>query len=330
MAHLIESMAYVGETPWHGLGNELSPKQPIEVWAKQAGLDWRIESSDVSYMANNDKGHNLILPFAEQKVLYRSDNFEPLSVVSQRYQEVQPREILEFYRDLTEQSDFELETAGVLKGGRKLWALARTGQSATLKGKDVSNGYLLLATACDGTLATTAQFTSIRVVCNNTLAISLADGSGGVVKVPHSTSFDADKVKQQLGVSVQQWNEHMYEMKQLTQRRVTQAEAANYLNRVFNDQDNNIILFNSAKKEKDVVPNARAMNQVMNMFNGQGRGADLDSARDTAYGLLSAMTEFVDHERRAMSTDHRLDSAWFGAGAKLKNKSLEEAFALIA
>ena len=330
MAHLIESMAYVGETPWHGLGNELAPKQPIEIWAKQAGMDWRIESSDVSYMANNDKGHNLILPFAEQKVLYRSDNFEPLSVVSQRYQEVQPREILEFYRDLTEQSDFELETAGVLKGGRKMWALARTGQSATLKGGDVSNGYLLLATACDGTLATTAQFTSIRVVCNNTLAISLANGSGGVVKVPHSTSFDGDRVKQQLGVSVKQWDEHMYQMKQLSQRRVTQAQAANYLNRVFNDQDNDIILFNRAKKEKDAVPNAKAMNQVMSMFNGQGRGAGLDAARDTAYGLLCAMTEFVDHERRAMSTDHRLDSAWFGAGAKLKDKSLEEAFALIA
>ena len=53
MAHLIESIAYVGDTPWHGLGNELSPKQPIEVWAREAGMDWRIESSDVSYMANN-------------------------------------------------------------------------------------------------------------------------------------------------------------------------------------------------------------------------------------------------------------------------------------
>ena len=315
MAHLIENMAYVGDTPWHGLGNQLPKNQPIEVWAREAGMDWRIESSDVSYMANNDKGQSLIMPFDTNKVLYRSDTLEPLSVVSQRYQEVQPREILEFYRDLTEHSHFELETAGILKGGRKMWALARTGQSMTLKGGDVSNGYLLLATACDGTLATTAQFTNIRVVCNNTLAVSLADGSGGVVKVPHSTSFDAD---------------HMYEMQQLTQRRVTQAEAANYLNRVFNDQDNDIILFNSAKKEKDAVPNARAMNQVMKMFNGQGRGADLDSARDTAYGLLSAMTEYVDHERRAMSTDHRLDSAWFGAGAKLKDKSLEEAFSLIA
>lgn len=119
MAHLIESMAYVGDTPWHGLGQELSPKQPIEVWAREAGMDWRIESSDVSYMAINDKGQNLIMPFDTNKVLYRSDNLEPLSVVSQRYQEVQPSEILEFYRDLTEQADFELETAGVLKGGRK-------------------------------------------------------------------------------------------------------------------------------------------------------------------------------------------------------------------
>lgn len=330
MAHEVQTMAYVGETPWHGLGNELTPNQPIEVWAEQAGMDWTIESSDVSYYANHAAGGQLIMPFSDNKVLYRSDTLEPLSVVSQRYQEVQPREILEFYRDLTEQADFELETAGVLKGGRKFWALAKTGQSTALKGKDVSNGYILLATACDGTLATTAQFTSIRVVCNNTLAISLADKSGGVVKVPHSTVFDADKVKNQLGISINQWNEHMYQMKQLTERRITQAQATNYLNRLFNDVDDTLIMFPTNKKTQKAVPNAKAMNQIMTMFNGQGRGADLDSARDTAYGLLCAVTEFVDHERRAMSTDHRLDSAWFGTGANLKQKGLEEAMRLIA
>ena len=126
MAHQIEQMAYVGQTPWHGLGNQLSPNQPIEVWAKQAGMDWRIESSNVSYMAQNARGQSIIMPYEEQRVLYRSDTHAPLSVVSQRYQEVQPMEILEFYRDLTEQSGFELETAGVLKGGKKFWALART------------------------------------------------------------------------------------------------------------------------------------------------------------------------------------------------------------
>ena len=343
MAHQIEQIAYVGETPWHGLGNQLSPNQPLEVWAQQAGMDWRIESSNVSYMAQNERGQSIIMPFEEQRVLYRSDTHAPLSVVSQRYQEVQPKEILEFYRDLTEQSGFELETAGVLKGGKKFWALARTGQSTALKGKDVSNGYILLATACDGTLATTAQFTSIRVVCNNTLAIALRgqSSSAGVVKVPHSTKFDAEKVKQQLGISVRAWDEHMYEMKQLTQRKVSQQEAKAYFDAVFNnstmsisDPEENIIQFyhNVAQQaqEKKPEPNGRAMNKALGMFNGQGRGADLSSAKDTAYGLLCSITEFVDHERRAMSTDHRLDSAWFGAGAGLKQRGLEQALALIA
>ncbi|RYL20467.1 DUF932 domain-containing protein [Acinetobacter baumannii] len=347
MAHQIENMAFVGQTPWHGLGNQLPQNQPIEVWAQQAGMDWRIESSNVSYMAKNERGQNIILPFEEQRVLYRSDTHAPLSVVSQRYQEVQPKEILEFYRDLTEQSGFELETAGVLKGGRKFWALARTGQSAALKGKDVSNGYILLATACDGTLATTAQFTSIRVVCNNTLAIALRgqNSSAGVVKVPHSTKFDAEKIKQQLGISVRAWDEHMYEMKQLSQRKVTQQEAAAYFDAVFNntsisptEQDDSIIQFyrnvasqanHTAKAENKTEPNGRAMSKVMSMFNGHGRGAELSSAKDTAYGLLCSITEFCDHERRAMSQDHRLDSAWFGAGAGLKQRGLEQALRLI-
>jgi len=343
MAHQLEQMAYVGETPWHGLGNQLTQNQPIVVWAQQAGMDWRIESSNVSYMAQNQRGQSIIMPFEEQRVLYRSDTYAPLSVVSQRYQEVQPLEILEFYRDLTEQSGFELETAGVLKGGKKFWALARTGQTAALKGKDVSNGYILLATACDGTLATTAQFTSIRVVCNNTLAIALKgqNSSAGVVKVPHSTKFDAEKIKQQLGISVHAWDQHMYEMKQLSQRKVTEREASAYFDAVFNNSsmnlmepEENIIQFyrNVAEQaqQKKSEPNARAMSKVMQMFNGQGRGAELSSAKDTAYGLLCSITEFCDHERRAMSTDHRLDSAWFGSGASLKQRGLEQAFSMLA
>jgi phage/plasmid-like protein (TIGR03299 family) len=342
MAHLVESMAYVGTTPWHGLGHPLTPNQSIEVWAQQAGMDWRIESSDVSYMAQNQRGQNIIMPFEEQRVLYRSDTHAPLSVVSQRYQEVQPKQILEFYRDLTEQSGFELETAGVLKGGKKFWALARTGQSFALKSKDVSNGYILLATACDGTLATTAQFTSIRVVCNNTLAIALKgqNSSAGVVKVPHSTKFDAQKIKQQLGISVRAWEDHMYEMKQLSQRKVSQSEAAAYFDAVFNntnlstmEQDEGIIQFYrnvATKADNKTEPNGRAMSKVMTMFNGHGRGAELSSAKDTAYGLLCSITEFADHERRAMSQDHRLDSTWFGAGAGLKQRGLEQALRMLA
>lgn len=81
-------------------------------------------------------------------------------------------------------------------------------------------------------------------------------------------------------------------------------------------------------KEKS-EPNAKSMSKAMEMFNGHGRGANLSSAKDTAYGLLCSMTEFIDHERRAMSIDHRLDSAWFGTGGVIKQRGLEQALKLI-
>jgi len=107
--HLVQTMAYAGEVPWHGLGNPLAPNQPLEVWAKQAGMDWRIESAEVRFVAGAVSGLGSIHAFPEQQVLYRSDTKAPLSVVSSRYKVVQPAEILEFYRDLTEVGGFELE-----------------------------------------------------------------------------------------------------------------------------------------------------------------------------------------------------------------------------
>ncbi len=319
MAHLVETMAYANTTPWHGLGNRLSAKQPIDVWAEQSGLSFEIKETPVRFMSESAASLGSIMSFPEQKVLFRSDTNAPLSVVSNRYQVVQPREILEFYRDLTEISGFELETAGVLKGGRKVWALARTNQSSTLKGNDTVNGYVLLATACDGTLATTAQFTSIRVVCNNTLAVALANGSGAV-KVPHSTSFNPQAVKNQLGISVSSWDGFMYRMKTLSERKVKSHESLNYFLRVFTDPSSTA----------SGLSNERAIKKVLALYEGNGKGADLASSKGTAFGLLNAVTEYVDHERRARSVDHRLESAWFGAGATLKQKALDQALLMIA
>lgn len=131
--HLVQTMAYANQEPWHGLGNKLAPKQPLEVGARAAGMNWSIEEAEVGFVAAGNRSLGSIHAFPEQKLLYRSDTQAPLSVVSARYQVVQPAEILEFYRDITEVSGFQLETAGVLKEGRKLWALAKTGQSATLR-----------------------------------------------------------------------------------------------------------------------------------------------------------------------------------------------------
>ncbi|CAJ5232459.1 phage/plasmid-like protein [Burkholderia pseudomallei] len=316
MAHLVETMAYVGATPWHGLGNQLSEHQPIEVWQREAGMDWTIEQSDVLFNVLSDGLH--IRSHTDAKVLYRSDTLAPLAVVSNRYKRVQPSEVLHFYQDLVHAGGFELETAGVLKGGRKLFALARTGQETLLRAGDRVKAYLLLATSCDGTLCTTAQFTSVRVVCNNTLQMAVGDKTGAV-KVPHSTVFDPQAVKEALGLGLSSWDRFIGNLRQLTRRPISPQEAKQYFADVLDE----------AVPVGDDSVASKAMQQLTALYSGAGMGSMLTGTRGTVWGLLNATTEYIDHHRRARSQDHRLDSAWFGQGAQLKQKALTHALALL-
>ncbi|HET7268815.1 MAG TPA: DUF932 domain-containing protein [Oleiagrimonas sp.] len=317
--HLVENMAYAGDVPWHGLGTQLQPDQPIEVWRHSAGMDWDIEESEVRYVIG-ENGIGTINAFPSQKVLYRSDTKAPLSVVSKRFQVVQPSEVLEFYRDLTEVAGFQLETPGVLKEGRKFWALARTGQSTTLKGHDQVDGYLLLATACDGTLATTAQFTSVRVVCNNTLAIALGNASSAV-KISHRTQFNPNAVKRKLGITVSSWDGFVSRIKTLAEYPVDPDSVDGLLQRIFT--------YPVPGQNHEAV-NQQAIKTARMLYDGNGKGALMRSSRNTAWGVLNCVTEFVDHHRRARSDDHRRDAAWFGSGAQLKQKAWDEITKLIA
>lgn len=318
--HLVKTMAYANEKPWHGLGNQLSADQPLEVWAQQAGMDWQIQSAEVRYISDMD-GLESEQIYPDQKVLYRSDTNAPLSVVSSRYQVVQPREILEFYRDLIDVGGYKMETAGVLKEGKKLWALAKTGHSITLKGKDTVDGYLLLATACDGTLATTAQFTSVRVVCNNTLAIALNDVVG-VVKVGHRSQFDARAVKQKLGIATSSWTGFMDRIKALSECKLTDRTAESFLK--------DVLAIKAANSPVATPTSDRAVKGVLDLYSGAGLGSQWNTSKGTAWGLLNSVTEYVDHHRRSYSLDHRRDTAWFGQGAAIKQRAWKEALKLAA
>lgn len=317
MSHLVETMAYVGATPWHGLGNQLTEQQPIDVWLHEAGMNWTIEQSDVLFNVSKDGMH--IRMHRDAKVLYRSDTLAPLSVVSPRYKVVQPHEVLHFYNDLVHAGGFELETAGVLKGGKKLWALARTGQETLVRSGDKVKAYLLLATSCDGTLCTTAQFTSVRVVCNNTLQIAVGD-SQGAVKVPHSTVFDPRSVKDALGIGLSGWEAFMANIRQLSKRTVSPEEAKAFFAEVLDEP---------LLPQQEDPALSRAMQQLTMLYSGAGMGSMLTGTRGTAWGLVNAVTEYVDHRRRARNQDYRLDSAWFGQGAQLKQKALDKALVLL-
>jgi len=323
MAHELATasdMAFTGDSPWHQLGNRLPPKQPIEVWQKAANMDWEIKQSDVLFNAQSENGNMLNLRSnPEATVLYRSDNFAPLSVVSPRYKVVQPREVLGFYRDLVSVGGFALETAGILRGGRKMWALAKTGQETMLSGNDKVKAYLLLATSCDGSLATTAQFTSIRVVCNNTLQMAVGQ-SKGAVRVPHSTTFDPAQVKQELGLGLTAWDQFQASIKTLSNRKVNKFEVMSFLVDVLGDP----------ALPLNEQPNQRGIQTVYGLYSGVGKGSELASAKGTAWGLVNGVTEWVDTHRRARSQDYRLDSAWFGQGAAIKERALQHALALAA
>jgi phage/plasmid-like protein (TIGR03299 family) len=176
MAHQIDetlgtaAIAYVGEKPWHRLGTEMQPDAPLEDWITCAGLDWTVQPSETYYKVNGE-----FFAVKGKKTLYRSDVGAELAVVGDGFKVVQPREVIEFFRDLVENNGMRLSTAGALFGGRRFWALAELGKDFEVVSGDKVAGNLLLTTAVDGTLQTTAKFVSTRVVCQNTMSIAMGE-----------------------------------------------------------------------------------------------------------------------------------------------------------
>ena len=184
MAHMIDTttgraaIAYTGQTPWHGLGQALTPGADVDTWTREAGLAYDVLESPVQYSTPASTGPQT---WPARKVLHRSDTGAPLAVVSDSYHVVQPSEVMDFFRKLVDLGGFQLETAGALSDGRRVWALASVGDAAPVVDRDLVRPYLLLGTSYDGTMATVAKFTAIRVVCNNTITAAVGGYSNGRV-----------------------------------------------------------------------------------------------------------------------------------------------------
>lgn len=336
MAHLLDkttgrnAIAYVGEVPWHGLGQQLTPDAPLETWQIEAGLDWEAREAPVRFnretIGLDGQPQQTMELWKQRKVLYRSDTGTPLSVVSDGYRPVQPKQVIEFYRELTEKMGFKMETAGAIKGGTRVWALARVDQQTRIRGNDVVNGYLLLATSYDGTMATTARATTIRVVCNNTLTAAY-EGKADVV-VRHSSTFDADEVRKALQI------EHKFvkffdEAQQLAEVKVDTPTIAAVLMDVYFGTKNEDQRRKFAENEDNHKRFEKLVKRVGDIFQ-RAPGATLPSARDSAWGLLNAITYDIDHAYPARSQENRLNSAWFGQGEGIKNRALERVSQLLA
>jgi phage/plasmid-like protein (TIGR03299 family) len=310
------AMAYAGVVPWHGLGQALTPGASIDEWTREAGLGYSVLESPVQY---STPASSELESWPDRKVLHRSDNGAPLAVVSDGYRVVQPAEIMDFFRELVELGGFQLETAGALSFGRRVWALASVADAAPVVERDLVKPYLLLGTSYDGTMATVAKFTAIRVVCNNTITAAVG-GYGeadlgylkSAVRVLHSERFNPEAVRLQLGIVANAWESFLVQSRQLADRPMA-AEAAD---------DFVAELLKPYHTSKLPINETRAYKRILALFNGGAIGSELPGVAGTRWAMLNAVTELVDHER-GRSNNTRIESAWFGAGAALKARAAE-------
>ena len=311
MAHNIEmvkgkaQMAYAGETPWHGLGtrvpDDLTPVQMLEA----AGLDWEVEK--VPAYAN--VGGEAVE--VGRSALVRTTDNKILGVVSDDWNPVQNSTAFEFFNDFIAEGDMEMHTAGSLAGGQIVWALAKVKDGFTLFKNDEVESYLHFTNFHRYGFSTDVRFTPIRVVCNNTLTLSLNTKVERFVKIDHRREFNGDNVKLMLGVAAEKLAQYKEMAQFLGTKRATNENAMDYFRRVFQP---------ATAADKD-AKNVRAVNQAMTVVNSQP-GAEF--ARGTFWPLFNAVTFMTDHTMgRSQAT--RLESAWYGNSRKLKTRALETA-----
>lgn len=323
------AMAFVGETPWHGLGQELTKGASIGVWKKEAGLDWEAWEGKPYMHAGivGKRDQYQAIEFPEHKALIRSDTLEPLAIVGAGYKVVQPGEVLEFFRTLVEAGGWYIHTAGVLRGGRKVWAMATNDQRATVGKGDPVHNNLLLATSMDGSMKTMAVETAVRVVCANTLAMAIdASSTHKVVTVSHRSHFDHDDALAELGISTgDRFETFMAQAKEMADTPIKLDEARHVLAKVFRLPEPSAktawLTSSALANPVQQAESNRGIESILHLFAGNGMGASLKTAKETRWGLLNAITEHVDHGM-GRAADTRLDSAWFGRGNTIKTDAL--------
>lgn len=323
MAHQIDmsngraNIAYIGKTPWHALGDVMVEGASLDEWRRVAGMDWTAIEKPVYY----ETAEQQFKQFECKKALVRSDTLAPLSIVGEDYKVVQPATVIGFYADLVKENGLKMETAGCLFNGRRVWALASMDDSFTLHGRDRTCPYVMMSTSYDGSFATQAAFTTVRVVCNNTLELAgllIEKQEGNRFRVPHSTEFNPAMAKGKLGLNRAAWEAYKKLANELSRRLVSRDEAMEYFTMVAGK--GKLIERNADNGKAEKFPEAgRTVTKLIEAFTS-GPGSDMPSARSTAWGLLQAASNYADYSAPAPDSTTRLIGATFKGG---RNKKVE-------
>tara|TARA_R110000822_G_scaffold287976_1_gene409183 strand:- start:589 stop:1533 length:945 start_codon:yes stop_codon:yes gene_type:complete len=307
MVAAVETMAYAGELPWHGLGTkvpaDLTPEQMLEV----AGLDWTVEARDMFVTDGN--GDQAMVP--GKKALYRTSDDKCFSVIGEDWNPLQNTEAFEFFDDFVQAGDMEMHTAGALQDGSRVWALAKVNDAFEVFKGDVVEQYLLFSNPHQYGQSIDIKMTPTRVVCMNTLSFALKGATDYAVKVNHRRTFDADMVKDQLGVAKEKLASYKEAAQFLGSKRFTNENIVEYFNEIFPRTSN-------AKGKDDNSKNAKEAMEYLHTQPGAEFGAG------TWWNAFNTVTYMTDHTI-GRNNDSRLTSSWYGYNSKVKAKALKSA-----
>jgi phage/plasmid-like protein (TIGR03299 family) len=300
-------MAFAGtkNAIWASVGNELKANSTIAEWKTQAGMDWEAQETLVRYSVPID-GKATPKVYPAKKILFRSDTKDPLSIVGDKFRVVQPGEILEFFADLTKSHGMTLATAGCLFGGRRFWALADMDKEVEIVKGDGVKGQLLLTTALDGTLATTAKFVSVRSANQGVMTISTGK-TKNMMKRTHRGHFDPKEVKIQMGLIDNAWNVFVANLKKMAVTKVPQDQARKFFQDKFFDP--------KQAADEQSWGAVRKVNNLMDLFNN-GQGAEFSAG--TQWGLLNAVTEEFTHGNGKRDKSHQFWDSFHGSRESIK------------
>lgn len=301
MAHLVETMAYAGELPWHGLGvrvnNDLTPRQMME----QAGLDWSVNKVDTYARVLSPRvgTPTVEVPTGRQALLRSTDN-KVLTEVGPNWNPVQNEEAFDFFTKYCSAGDMEMHTAGSLDGGKMVWVLAKIKESFDVLGEDRVDNYLLFSNPHVYGKCLNVRMTPVRVVCNNTLTMSLSAKSKNEVSLNHRSTFDPAQVEQQLGIAHEKFEMYKDMAQFLSRKRFTAESMIEYYNNVFPHADGRKVL-----KLEDLSGRAKTAHSVLETQPGAQYG------EGSFWQLLNSVTYATDHIL-GRNNDTRLQNAWYG------------------
>lgn len=310
----VESMFWVDELPWHGLGNELPAENyyEIEPAIKAAGLDWEVGLKPLYHKLDSGELSELDCRFAT----VRSDTGAVLGTVGPQSKPFQNAAAFEWFKPFLESRQAAFHTAGSLDEGRKVWVLAKLNLDnvEVVKGDEIAK-FLLLSNSHDGTTAIRVGFSPIRVVCANTLGMAHTDKSSAskLLRVKHHKSIEKtmEKIRDVINLANQEFEATAEQYRYLASKPVSVADLERFVKTLL-----------GCEEKEEISSRTENMIKAIRTKVENGRGQHIPGVEGTWWAAYNGYTEWLSYVS-GHNSDTRMKSLWFGQNAAKNKEALE-------